>query len=70
MGYFGVCIYSHYQPTKILTDMFTKNSYIKNMNERNNLKQRNNYYLHLIELNEGAVKNVSYLLHQIQNGIS
>ena len=50
--------------------MFTKNSYIKNMNERNNLKQRNNYYLHLIELNEGAVKNVSYLLHKIQNGIS
>ena len=40
------------------------------MKESNNLKQKYNYYVQRIdELNEGAIKNIVYLLHTIGNGI-
>ena len=57
-------------PNKILTETFNENRYIKTMKESNNLKQKYNYYVQRIdELNEGAIKNIVYLLHTIGNGI-
>ena len=51
--------------------MLNENNYIKNTNESNNLKQKNNYYVQRInESNESAIKNIGYLLQTIENGVT